>query len=1225
MSGINSVMTVDKDLVVGKDSGVTGNLNIAEGTATVGNVTVNGENSQAIVGKSGEGVKAVLKAGAANFAGSLKVDQNATVDFSKDLQVGKNVEVYAGTKAGEGLYVTEASSINGHLKVGDGDTNAQGYAKFKSDLAVDGAINVAVADSKLDVDNKLTAGNGLTAAAGAVEAGSLEVKKGNTIVGANGDKATLTTTKGQAVFAGDLTVNKGSKASFNSGIHADKDVTVLSTGLTANDLGLSVNGTDDIKGTLTVGDASTKGTARFEHDLNANTAVNVLGPGSEVTVATGSLNTNTLKVDGQGSKLAVADDISVGAATKKGQLAIESGAVTAGGVHVYGDKSAAVIGGGSDHASLAANGGSSFDGDLTIDPNAKATFNQGLNVGGDVEVLAGEKNGDGLTVTGDTTISGTLKVGDEEKNIKGVATFDGPLTVDNIVLRESGSRLEIKGDLVITAPGSTTGEIDPYNDDRIDLAEGTTFIASGSKTAFDKNGLFLAQHLDLDEAPTVAVFSQLYGNDHQGNLAGKLAVGVNAIVGVDVDYSDLMAAPDGLVSRAETAAMAVDKKYGQTWTNRGVFAAKGALAVDGRLYVGPMPNIDEDKPMPLADGDSAQGDYSQYQNGVIYADNMSLTALEVTDTAQPLLTTKAIRLGHKYYDVTDTVTSGAKLYLSDVTITGNSPNFTTLQGDNNIKELVVVHIDTTEDGGLPDADGKNQAGVFLGKSAEHVVTGEHSKASTITATGETGLDITDKMGANWTGENLMMTADVDTDSVRWMFKKTPTKAKAGDEDGGFDLVLDYALKKTTSTDDTPTKPVDPTTPPNEMGNDDNDDGGNNEPDPTPPPSDSVHDMIDDITHDVKDPDPNPTTPPDPPSGDGDDGDGDKGGGLADNPGVQHITDVVEKYPDKAEEAIEGAANIQAIGALPAITNDIASKVSGFVNSRLLEMRPFYMEGERTSGGVWGMPFFDYTRARGFKVDKLRNDYNLGYGGAAVGVDRWFSDTVMAGVAVFAGKGQEKAKGDFDRTTNDFSFYGGSLYNAVVNGNFTLTGDLGLTKVKGDIEQHIAGPAVKADGVGSQALTVGLAGYYDIQTPYNVVATPHLGLRYTHITTDDATVKGRGGDLFKVKTDRQNLVQVPVGVRLSSQRATEGGWDIAPYADLGALFTLGDTESDGRVDVLGTGYSAATKAETVDKAALTTALGLRARKGNISLELDYKALVSEHQNDNGVALSLHYLF
>ena len=222
----------------------------------------------------------------------------------------------------------------------------------------------------------------------------------------------------------------------------------------------------------------------------------------------------------------------------------------------------------------------------------------------------------------------------------------------------------------------------------------------------------------------------------------------------------------------------------------------------------------------------------------------------------------------------------------------------------------------------------------------------------------------------------------------------------------------------------------------------------------------------------------------------------------------------------------------------------------------------------------------------------------------------------------------KSNGDFNRTRNDFDFWGVSLYGGWNLDNFNIIADLGYSASINELEQRIPsslnmGSHIEAD-VNSSIITAGLKGEYKIETS-GVDIVPHVGVRYVGMRTDDFTTKLDRGDLFHTESDFQNIWQFPVGVNLSKSFETESGWKVKPMVDLAIVPTVGDTKANIDVHVPGVNASDSISRRVLDSTAFDGTLGLALQKDNVSFGLNYNIQASEHTTGHGVMAQFMYQF
>ena len=228
-----------------------------------------------------------------------------------------------------------------------------------------------------------------------------------------------------------------------------------------------------------------------------------------------------------------------------------------------------------------------------------------------------------------------------------------------------------------------------------------------------------------------------------------------------------------------------------------------------------------------------------------------------------------------------------------------------------------------------------------------------------------------------------------------------------------------------------------------------------------------------------------------------------------------------------------------------------------------------------------MPLYQSYNAFGMEgSDSLDMDVNGGLGGVAIGADYTFDDMFRVGLTFNIGGGYSSGSGDFQETDNRFNFWGIGAYfgwsQAIdESSQFSLTGDVNYTSVFNDIEQD----EVRGIGMGklktdmySYALSAGLrADYKLIMDAIDI--TPHVGVRYTYLHTDEYDVKANGAKVLKGDEINQSIWSFPFGVTFSKDIALDNGWYVKPLLDLNVTPRAGEIKANSEVRFTGVGQKA----------------------------------------------------
>lgn len=331
----------------------------------------------------------------------------------------------------------------------------------------------------------------------------------------------------------------------------------------------------------------------------------------------------------------------------------------------------------------------------------------------------------------------------------------------------------------------------------------------------------------------------------------------------------------------------------------------------------------------------------------------------------------------------------------------------------------------------------------------------------------------------------------------------------------------------------------------------------------------------------------------------------------------------------AVDTIDGAAQIAVAGGVQGTALSAASAPVRAVQDHASLLRSVARKGGDVRGegiNLWIDALYGANRARNLGAGSLEGGYNADFGGVAFGGDVG-AGPFRVGMALNAGGGTARSRGDFASTKNDFDFWGVTLYGMWTRNCLNLVADAGYSEGSHEVRQDLPASLrlgqLKAD-VDTRVVTAGLRAEYLIPLAWADVM-PHIGARYTALTTDGFSSRIEDGDVFHISRDTQNVWTFPVGVTFSKDVPTESGWKVKPRADLSVVPAAGDTRARTRAQVSGVAASDAVRSRIVDPVAFDGSVGLELEKDNISLSLNCGVQASEHQTGQNVALSFTYKF
>ena len=351
-----------------------------------------------------------------------------------------------------------------------------------------------------------------------------------------------------------------------------------------------------------------------------------------------------------------------------------------------------------------------------------------------------------------------------------------------------------------------------------------------------------------------------------------------------------------------------------------------------------------------------------------------------------------------------------------------------------------------------------------------------------------------------------------------------------------------------------------------------------------------------------------------------------------NMGIRFLSRAVnENHLPKADtvHTVDGAAQIAVAGGVQGMAVAAAdAPVRAIQDHASLSHMTTTREGAIRKDGLnlWINALYGAEHARNLGAGSLDGGYNADFGGIVFGGDYAFGD-FRVGMALNAGSGTARSRGDFNATKNDFDFWGMNLYGSWSRDQFNIVGDLGYSANKNEVKQDLPTTMqlgqLRAD-VDTGVLTAGLRGEYRFETDWADV-TPHVGVRYYNLRADGFTSRIDDHDVFRVGRDTQEIWTFPIGVSFSRDFETSSGWKVKPRADLSVVPAAGDLKAKAKVRVPGVAASDTIKARMMDSVSFDGTLGLEVQRDNISFGLDYGIRASEHKVGHGVNVSFTYKF
>ena len=275
-------------------------------------------------------------------------------------------------------------------------------------------------------------------------------------------------------------------------------------------------------------------------------------------------------------------------------------------------------------------------------------------------------------------------------------------------------------------------------------------------------------------------------------------------------------------------------------------------------------------------------------------------------------------------------------------------------------------------------------------------------------------------------------------------------------------------------------------------------------------------------------------------------------------------------------------------------------------------------------GLWVTPVYKSHESDGFDADGLGYGSDITLYGVALGGDVTLANGVRVGAMFNVGSGDADGQGAASVVSNDFDYFGGSIYAGYAIDNFSIVGDISYTTIDSDVEANTAAGKTSTS-FDTTALSVGVTGQYALKVA-EMDVTPHAGMRFTRIDMDDYTIESADfGNVGQYNASSANVFSIPVGVTISKEYVTDT-WTVKPSFDLTLTGNFGDDTVDGTVSWTGvSNWDVSTKAEFVDNFTYGASVGIAAKTGNFGLGLGLNYTGSSNTDEFGVNANARYMF
>lgn len=306
--------------------------------------------------------------------------------------------------------------------------------------------------------------------------------------------------------------------------------------------------------------------------------------------------------------------------------------------------------------------------------------------------------------------------------------------------------------------------------------------------------------------------------------------------------------------------------------------------------------------------------------------------------------------------------------------------------------------------------------------------------------------------------------------------------------------------------------------------------------------------------------------------------------------------------------------------------DVANQASNAIASRM---------GVRTSkdsnaqvvasnrGAVWASGNYNKQRNRNFDAQGVDYGHDVDMGGMSAGMDFKVAPNVDVGAMVNIGTGQIKGRGAGEGIKNDIEYVGAGVYARAKQNRAQVVADVSYNQVKSKLEGQTAIGKATAEH-NTHAISAGVTAQYDMDVA-GVQVSPHAGVRYTHINTQDHDIKVNNKTTATYQGKDMNVVSLPVGVTVA-KKITNGNWSIKPSLDLTVTTNVGDDAHKGNVKWSGIdNLNTAVNNTVLDKVNVGATAGVQFTNGNFSAGAGVGYTGSENSEDLTVGVNAQYKF
>ena len=364
-------------------------------------------------------------------------------------------------------------------------------------------------------------------------------------------------------------------------------------------------------------------------------------------------------------------------------------------------------------------------------------------------------------------------------------------------------------------------------------------------------------------------------------------------------------------------------------------------------------------------------------------------------------------------------------------------------------------------------------------------------------------------------------------------------------------------------------------------------------------------------------------------------------------GFQFLRDALGSNSYEAIDRVARMANfggaVQGVQLVSASSLDAMNLRLGFGKGANMELSSgIARSSSLANNSLWLNPIYRNYKAKNYDAQGREYGSDIELYGAILGLDHyergdgsWLLGSGLEGLrlgAMFSvGEGDAQGKNAGQGISNDISFYSLGLFAGLDLGReVKLVADLSYAEVKNELSSFagVQDWNLMTSSTHSSNFNVGVGAQVTVQAPKShVEISPHLSLRYQHISLDDYGVAIDGTTVAYNEVESMNMWSLPLGVSFARDFST-AQWLVRPALDLTLSANFGDTDMNSStrfVGIRGGDFNYCTQVIDDFTYSITTGLALKHSSGQFAAFLNVGYNGSSHSEDYLVNAQLNYLF